>query len=85
MADATRYTFSYEEIVEALIKKQGLEDGRWAFYVEFGIAGANGGPDDEQPIPMAIVPLLKVGLQRVEADAKMPGIVDAGALKSKKN
>lgn len=77
MAEATRYTFSYKEVVEALIKKQGLHEGHWAIYMEFGIQGANGGPNPEEALPLAIVPVLKIGLQKVEADSKFPGVIDA--------
>jgi hypothetical protein len=85
MADPTQYTFSYEEVVEALIRKQGLSEGRWGFYVEFGIQGANGGLNPDQIVPLAIVPVLRIGLQRVEGDAKLPGTVDATALHAKKD
>lgn len=65
MAEVNQYIFSYKELVEALIKKQGLHDGIWRIYVEFGIAGANAGPSEEQILPTAIVPINKIGLARV--------------------
>ncbi len=37
MAEPTQYTFSYKEVVEALIKQQDLHEGEWAIFVEFGI------------------------------------------------
>ena len=77
MADPTQYVFSYSEIVEALIKKQDLHEGLWAIYMEFGITAANAGPTPEQAVPTAIVPVVKVGLQRVDADKKLPGTLDA--------
>ena len=80
MAEPDRYVFTYTEIVEALIKKQGLHEGRWAIYMEFGIGGANAGPSEEQAVPAAIVPVLKVGLQRVPADSTIPGATDAAVV-----
>ena len=80
MAEPTQYVFTYPEVVEALIKKQGLHEGRWAIYMEFGIAAANAGPTPEQAVPSAIVPVIKVGLQRVDADKTLPGTLDAAVV-----
>jgi hypothetical protein len=68
MAEAARYVYSYKEIAEALVKQQGIHEGLWGIYMEFGIAGANisPGPSEDQLVPAAIVPILKVGLQRFE-------------------
>jgi hypothetical protein len=65
MAQATQYTFTYKEIVEALIKQQGLHEGLWMLRVEFGLAATNinsveGGTD---LTPAAIVPVKALGLQ----------------------
>ena len=57
--------YSFKEITETLIKKQGIHEGHWCIYVKFGIQGGNvsllGGPD---PIPTALVPILELGIQR---------------------
>jgi hypothetical protein len=65
MAQATQYTFTYKEVVEALIKQQGLHEGLWMLRVEFGLAATNinsveGGTD---LTPAAIVPVKALGLQ----------------------
>jgi len=66
MADADRYTFTYKEIAEALVKQQGIHEGLWGIYVEFAIAAANVGatPEGNDLVPAAIVPVQKMGLQR---------------------
>ncbi len=65
MAESTQYTFSHREVVEALIKKQGLHEDMWSLYVEFGLTAANmSGPIGDQAVPTAIVPILKIGLQK---------------------
>lgn len=64
MADASQYIFTHREVVEALIKKQGLHEGVWSLSVEFGIVAANTGPSEDQIFPTAIVPLMKIGLSR---------------------
>ena len=68
MPEATQYTFSHKEVVEALIKKQGLHAGLWMLYVEFGLGAANVGPAEDQITPAAIVPLVKLGLQKGEKE-----------------
>lgn len=60
------YTFSYKEIVEALVKKQGIHEGIWGIYIEFGI-GAGNMPLPNDPkvfVPAAILPVQKIGLQK---------------------
>src|SRR5262245_11010028 len=65
MAEVKTYVFSYKEVAEALIKKQEIHEGLWAIYMEFGIAGANIQAGEEGlAVPAAIVPVLKVGIQR---------------------
>lgn len=65
MAEVNQYVFSFKEVVEALIKKQDLHEGNWGIYVEFGLGAANVGPTDDQLLPTAIVPIQKIGIQRV--------------------
>ena len=65
MPEAKQITFSYKEVVEALVRYHNINEGLWALYVEFGIGGANIGPDPRKDLkPAAIVPILKLGLQR---------------------
>jgi hypothetical protein len=68
MAEAKNYTFTYKEIAEALVKAQGLHEGLWGAYLQFGIGAANipTGPSNETLIPAAIVPVLNIGIQRFE-------------------
>jgi hypothetical protein len=66
MADATQYVFSYRELVEILIRQQGLKEGIWGISVRFGLQATNIGPSDDQLLPAAIVALLEVGLQKVD-------------------
>ena len=60
--EKTIYTFSYLEIAAALVKKQGLHNGLWGVYVEFGLGAANipGAADDPMAVvPTAIIPIKK--------------------------
>lgn len=65
MAEPEKYVFTYKEVAEALVKQQNLHEGVWSVYVEFGLAGANAGPNEDQLLPTAIVPLVRMGLIRV--------------------
>lgn len=66
MADVERFVFTHPELVEAMVKAQGIHDGRWMLYVEFGIKGGNAGSSEQELNPAAIVPILKVGVQRID-------------------
>ena len=58
MAEVNQYVFDFKEIVEALLKKQGIHEGIWGIYVEFGLGASNVGPTDEQLLPTAFVPII---------------------------
>lgn len=67
MAEATQFMFSFKELAEMLVRKQGIREGHWGVLVKLGIAGANipSGPD-KNLVPAAIVPLLEFGIQKFE-------------------
>ncbi|MBF0508441.1 MAG: hypothetical protein HQK57_05890 [Deltaproteobacteria bacterium] len=60
-----------------MIKKEGIHEGLWAIYLEFGLDGANisTGPDDLNLMPAAIVLIKRIGIQKV--DQPTPLTVDA--------
>lgn len=60
------FKFSHKEVVEALIKQQGLHEGIWMLAIQFGIGGANIQDPDKKtdPIPAAIVPVVSIGLHK---------------------
>ena len=64
MAEASQITFTHKEVVEALLKKQGIHKGIWSIYLKFGIAAAMIGGSDSDLYPSAIVPVLQIGLQK---------------------
>ena len=66
MGEANQITFSYKEVVAALLKQEGIHEGFWGIYVKFGISGANIGGSDDTLTPAAIVPVLALGLQRFD-------------------
>jgi hypothetical protein len=68
MAEAIQIGFTYKEVVEALLKKQGIHEGIWGLFVQFGISAANVGPSAADLMPAAIVPVMKIGLQKFEEE-----------------
>lgn len=68
MAEATQYKFSYKELAELMVKKQGLHEGIWGIWMRFGIQAANTGPSEEEIVPTAILPVIEIGLQRFEKE-----------------
>ena len=57
-------TFSFSEIAKSLICSHDIHEGLWGIYVEFGLAATNAGPSQDNLTPAAVVPLMKIGLQR---------------------
>lgn len=67
MPETKQITFKYNELTEMLIKQQNLHEGLWAIFIKFGIQGANLGPTRDELVPAAIVPILEIGIQRVDS------------------
>lgn len=80
MAEARQIVFSYKEVAEALVKQHGIHEGLWGIYAEFGISAANiNSAAGGDLTPAAIVPLVRMGLQRFDEEA--PGLsVDAAVV-----
>jgi hypothetical protein len=67
MPESARIVFTHKQVVEALVRKQGIHEGIWGLYVRFGINAANVGPDASADLlPAAIIPVLEIGLQPFE-------------------
>ena len=81
MAETKQITFTYKEVVESLVSKQGLTDGIWGLYIKFGIQAANVGPTPNDVHPAAIIPVLEIGLQKMEEETNIA--VDAAKVSPK--
>ncbi|HUS90081.1 MAG TPA: hypothetical protein VMW91_12095 [Desulfosporosinus sp.] len=71
MSESEKMTLSHSQVTEALIKYNNIHEGLWGLYVEFGIAASNVGPSPDQINPAAIVPVLKIGLQKFDKPNNM--------------
>ncbi len=67
MPKTSQVTFTYKELTEALIRCQHIHEGLWTIYIEFGLGAGNvPGPAEDTLVPAAVIPVLKVGIQKVE-------------------
>jgi len=72
MSEVRNFTFSYKEVAAALVRDQGLHEGLWGIYMEFGLAAANiTAPNESGVMPAAVVPVVKIGIQRVDAASNL--------------
>lgn len=79
MAETTQFSFDLSEVAAALIKQQGLHEGRWLLAVDFQVAaGMMGSDEGEGPKPGMMARITKVHLVRKDDEPPgTPGLVDA--------
>jgi len=79
MGEPKTIVFQYEEIIEALLKHQGIHEGIWALHLEFGlqVGNINVGSPEEKLVPGLIIPILKIGIGKTEK----PGGISVDAAK----
>ncbi len=78
MSTPTQIGFTHKEVVEALLRHEGITEGIWGMIIKFGIKGANVGASDSDVMPSAIVPVLEIGLEKRDAENNLS--VDAAKL-----
>jgi hypothetical protein len=81
MPEPTQISFSYKEVVTALLKEQKIHEGIWGLFVRFGLGAANVGETDNEVKPAAIIPVLEIGLQKMEKENNVS--VDAAKVNPK--
>jgi hypothetical protein len=77
MPEASQYTFTHKELVEMMVKKANIHEGRWMLLVNFGFAAINGGPSADQMMPTGMVGLQSVGIQKATPESPASLVVDA--------
>ena len=81
MPDVNQITFQHKELVELMLKHQGIVEGHWILSVNFGLGAGNIGESPERPesiSPAAFVIVQSIALQRVPG--AQPNSFDAGTL-----
>lgn len=81
MPEPGQIIFSYKEIAETLIKAQGLHEGIWGIFIKFGLNAANIGDNEAALRPAAIIPVLEIGLQKMDKESNIA--VDAAKVNPK--
>lgn len=66
MAETKQLVFTYKEVVGALLKQSHIHEGLWSLSAQFGLAAMNAGSSDEDLKPTAFVPLLSLGITKVD-------------------
>jgi len=68
MAEAKNYIFKFQELAEILVKQQGLSEGLWGIYIEFGLGAANikTVPGEQALAPAAINVVQGIGIQKFD-------------------
>lgn len=80
MPETTHLKFSYQEVLECLIKQAGLHSGKWQLVFSFGITGANIGPNEKDTVPAAIVSITHMGLQKAAPQSPPALTADAAVV-----
>ena len=80
MPEVSQVFFQHKEMVELLIKKADLHEGKWMLSVNFGFSPGNFGSTPEQAAPGVIVVVLGVGLLRAAQDTPDALQVDASVV-----
>jgi hypothetical protein len=80
MPEVNQLFFNHREVLELLIKKAGIHEGRWMFSANFGFTAGNFGPAPDQLSPGAVVTVLSVGLQRAAVDTPAAVTLDAAVI-----
>jgi hypothetical protein len=77
MPEASQYMFTHKELVELMIKKLDIHEGKWVMAVTFGFGAINGGPSPDQIMPTGFVGVQTVGIMKAQAEAPEILTVDA--------
>lgn len=81
MPEVTQIGYKHQELVQLMLKDQGITEGHWILSVNFGLGAGNVGESPERPEvinPAAFVIVQSIGLHRVPT--AQPNSVDAAAL-----
>jgi len=71
MAQSERMTFTFKEITELMVRKAGVKEGLWAISLKLGIQGVSIGQTPDELVPAAIVPILEIGIERVDTPSRL--------------
>jgi hypothetical protein len=80
MPEVNQYLFKHSELLELLIKKADLHQGKWMLTANLGFGPGNFGPSPDQMSPGAVVAVLQMGIQKAPAETPEPMTMDAAVV-----
>ncbi|MEA2413649.1 MAG: hypothetical protein QOI58_306 [Thermoanaerobaculia bacterium] len=76
-----RRIFEFREVVEMMLRRENIREGKWVLAVEFGIGAINvAEPGTTDARPAAIVPIVNMGILRNDKSELENLAVDASTL-----
>lgn len=83
MPDANSYKFSYQELLEYMIRSANVKTGRWQLTVNFTFSGLNFGISPDTVLPGALVGIESFGITAALPDAPPALCMDAESVWAK--
>jgi hypothetical protein len=80
MPEVNQYLFNHKELLELMIKRAGVHEGRWMVMANLGFSPGNFGPTPDQMSPGAAVVVMQMGIQRALAETPPEMTVDAAVV-----
>jgi hypothetical protein len=77
MPNADRFVFSHKQLLETLVKKAGIHEGKWTLRANFGCIPGNFGPSADKISPGLAIALMDVGIVPAAADHPESMVIDA--------
>jgi hypothetical protein len=80
MPEVNQYLFNHKELLELLIRKADVHEGKWIIMANLGFSPGNFGPSADQMAPGAVIAILQMGIQRAPAETPPAMMVDAAVV-----
>jgi hypothetical protein len=77
MPEVNQILFEHKELLELLIKKADVHEGKWILMAAFGFGPGNFGATANEMAPGVVVAIQKMGIQRAEAVTPLEMTLDA--------
>lgn len=73
MAEANEIYFTYKEIVESLVKKEGIHKGLWGLSIEFGLGAVNmkTNPEGTVLVPSGFLGVQRIGIRQYDTPSNL--------------
>jgi hypothetical protein len=80
MPEISQLFFSHKELLEMLVKKADIHEGKWQLVVNFGFTAGNFGPNDTEMSPGAATIVNAIGIQKAVPESPPALVIDAAAV-----